>query len=138
MFHIRKIEETDYYKGYFNLLSQLTDAPEIELSLFKELIKDTNTFVIEDNNKIIASITVLIERKFIHGGRGVTHIEDVVVDKDYRGKGIGKLLLNKAKNEAEKNYCYKLILNCKDKLVPFYEKNGFELKGCQMIYINYV
>ena len=132
MFQIRKIEVNDYYRGYFNLLSQLTDAPKIELSLFKKLIKDTNTFVIEDKNKIIASITVLIERKLIHGGRGVAHIEDVVVDKKYRGKGIGKILLEKAHNEAEKNYCYKIILNCKNELIPFYEKNGFKLKGCQM------
>ena len=45
-----------------------------------------------DNNKIVGSTTLFIEQKFIHDGGLVGHIEDVVVRKDYEGRGIGMKL----------------------------------------------
>ena len=43
---------------------------------------------------IIACITVLIEQKFTHQCSRVGHIEDVVTDNNYRGKGLGKLIVD--------------------------------------------
>ena len=57
----------------------------------------------------------------------------VVVHEDYRGMGISQKILNLLKKEAEENNCYKIILDCKEELIPVYEKNGFTKKGVQMI-----
>ncbi len=48
--------------------------------------------VIEElsSSKIVASGTVLVEKKFIRGCGSVGHIEDIVVHDSQRGKSYGK------------------------------------------------
>ena len=79
----------------------------------------------EDNKKIIGMVTLLIEQKLIHGGQCVAHIEDLVVDLEYRKLGIGKQLIDFCKTYANQNNCYKIILDCADETRKFYEKNKF-------------
>jgi glucosamine-phosphate N-acetyltransferase len=120
-----------------NLLRQLTDAPDIPLKLFINNIRDIcqsgKIFVCHIENKIIGTGTILYETKIIHGGKKVGHIEDVVVDSTYRGKGIAseiiKLLIEDSKKE-----CYKVILDCNYDTIQFYEKNGLTHKSAQMTY----
>ena len=69
---------------------------------------------------------MLIEPKFIHNGGKVAHIEDVVVTKEYQGKGIGEKLIRSLLDYAKKNDCYKTILDSSDDVKPFYEKIGFK------------
>jgi len=84
------------------------------------------------NNIIIGSITILIETKIIHNFGKVAHIEDVIVDKYHRGNGLGKMLIHKCIHYAKSHNCYKIILNCNDKNIPFYEKCGFTKKENEM------
>jgi glucosamine-phosphate N-acetyltransferase len=88
--------------------------------------------VAEEDTKIIACATFLIESKLIRNGSQIMHIEDIVVDKSNRGRGLGidivKLLVEKSKTMG----CYKVILNCSDEYIDFYKKNGFITKGCHM------
>eukprot|EP00483_Globobulimina_turgida_P004048 UN04056 len=95
-----------------------------------------STFVIQDKSKklIIATITPPIEQKFSHNCSRVGHIEDVVTDSNYRGKGLGKLITNYAVNYAKQNGCYKVILDCVDRTVGFYERCGFQKNENQMAY----
>ena len=88
--------------------------------------------VSNNNENIIGSATILIETKIIHNFGKVAHIEDVIVDNNYRGKGLGKMLINKCINYAKHHDCYKIILNCSDKNIPFYEKCGFSKKENEM------
>lgn len=48
-------------------------------------------FVVEETNekKIIATATLLLERKFIRGCGVAGHVEDVVVDESVRGQKLG-------------------------------------------------
>lgn len=59
------------------------------------MLKKLNTYVIviEDvlKHHIAAAGTLLIELKFLRGGGLVGHIEDIVTDKSYRGKNLGKM-----------------------------------------------
>ena len=75
--------------------------------------------------KVVASTTLHIERKFIHGAALRGRIEDVVVDKDYRGLQLGKLLVECLLKLGEDLRCYKISLDCDPKLKPYYEKFGF-------------
>lgn len=88
------------------------------------------TIVIEDvkNKKIVGAGTILVERKFIHANGLVGHIEDIVTHSDYRGLRLGYWVIETLKYIGESTGCYKIILDCSDKNVPFYEKCGFTKK----------
>jgi len=90
--------------------------------------------VIEDaeTGRLIASATLLVERKFIHECGKVGHIEDVVVDSAYRGQNLGVLIIKELLHLGEESGCYKVILDCADANVGFYEKCGLERKGVEM------
>ena len=78
--------------------------------------------------------TLLIEYKIIHRFGKVGHIEDIIISKKYRGKGLGKFLVKNLMNIAENDFhVYKVILNCSESNIPFYENCGLEKKENQMI-----
>eukprot|EP01083_Nonionella_stella_P049084 130927_1 len=139
-FMVRKLEKSDYDKGHVELLGQLTETGRINRITYYaafDTMKENplqKIFVIEDKSKhlIIGTITLLIEQKFLHACSRVGHIEDVVTDVNYRGKGLGKLICNYAVNYAKQNGCYKVILDCNDKNVGFYKRCGFIKKENQM------
>ncbi len=138
-FYIRPLEESDYHKHYLELTAQLSSVETIDSDLFFAIVKERKiqgivTWVIEHDNRIIATISFFVERKFYHSGRYAGHIEDVIVDKDYRHHGLGSMLLEHALCEAEKQNCYKIILDCKESLEYFYAYSGFEKCNIQMAY----
>ena len=49
--------------------------------------------------------------KIIHNISNVCHIEDVVIDNNYRGKNLGTKLIEYAKEYAKMEKCYKIILS---------------------------
>jgi len=137
---IREIEEDDLEKGFLESLDFLRKASDIDKNKAKEIlkkIKQNQNHIIHvavDDNKIVGSTTLLVEQKFIHDGGLVGHIEDVVVRKDYEGKGIGiKLVMSMLERAKEKN-CYKTILDCKDNVKQFYERIGFKHESNGMRY----
>ena len=140
--NIRELEYNDFHKFYINLLSQLSFSSnkieEKEWSLFFEKYKNNDNhhiLVIEnnENNKIIASITLLIENKVIRNFGKVAHIEDLIIDTNYRKLGLGKKLIEYCVFLSNHKYlCYKIILNCDKSLKNFYEKFSFKQKNIEM------
>ncbi len=133
---IRNLEEKDLP---LTILEELTVVGNTNyLEIFQEIKKNPNhyIFVYEIDSKVAGIATILIEQKFIHDGSRIGHIEDVVVTKNCRGLGIGKKLIEKCLEVARERQCYKVILDCDDKNVKFYEKIGFVKFGNSMK-INY-
>ena len=137
---IREIEENDLKQGFLESLDFLRKASNIDKNKAREILKKIKQnpnhiiHVAIDNNEIVGSTTLLIEQKFIHDGGFVGHIEDVVVRKEYEGKGIGiKLVMSMLECAKEKN-CYKTILDCKDDVKQFYERVGFKNESNGMRY----
>ena len=89
-------------------------------------------YVYLDEDKIVGAITLLIESKIIHNGGKVGHIEDFVVLESHRSQGVGHHLITYAQNEAQRQNCYKVILDCASNLEPYYTKKGFSSKGTYM------
>jgi glucosamine-phosphate N-acetyltransferase len=127
---------------YLLLLSELTSTSYIETSLFLENIEKIHQMgkiivgVINhkssNNIEIVASGTIIIEPKIIRDGKSVGHIEDIVVAKHMRGKGVSQQILHILKTIARENNCYKVILDCDNAVKNVYTKNGLEIKGIQM------
>ena len=135
---IRKIIESDLENGFLESLDNLRQTSNLEQNsvknILKKILENENHIihVAELNGKIVGSTTLLIEQKFIHEGGFVGHIEDVVVNKEFEGQGIGMKLVLSLLDVAKEKKCYKTILNCEDKLIPFYEKIGFKQKSIEM------
>ena len=123
-----------YYKEQImGLYNQLSYCNNVSNKIFIDFINRTKTFVyINERMEILGIISALYERKMIHNGGLVCHIEDLVVDEKHRDKSIGKQLLLKIKEDAKKEGVYKIILNCTEELTSYYEKCGFEKKNAQM------
>ena len=135
---IRKIIESDLENGFLESLDNLRQTSNLEQNsvrnILKKILENENHIihVAELNGKIVGSTTLLIEQKFIHEGGFVGHIEDVVVNKEFEGQGVGIKLVLSLLEVAKERKCYKTILNCEDKLIPFYEKIGFKQKSTEM------
>ncbi len=89
-------------------------------------------YVYVDEDKIVGAITLLVETKIIHSGGKVGHIEDFVVLESHRSQGVGHHLITYAQNEAQRQNCYKVILDCSSSLEAYYTKKGFTAKGTYM------
>ena len=129
---IREITERDLSKGFLESLDSLRKASNLSQKKAKEILDRIKSnpnhiiYVAELDSKIVGATTLFIEPKFIHEGGLVGHIEDVVVRKEYQGKGIGQKVVKALLAYAKKQGCYKTVLDCTDDLVPFYEKMGFK------------
>lgn len=124
------IIDLNYFIEIKKLLSQLTQVGNININSFKKFLDNLPSnhiiYVILYENNIAGMGTILIENKIIHNFGKVGHIEDVVIDKKFRGLGLGKELINFLVNKGKKLGCYKIILDCNDKNVGFYNKCGFK------------
>lgn len=135
---IRRLEMDDLEKGFFETLENLRSVGNLDPQKAQEIFNGTyynpvyNIFVAEINGVIAGAITLLVEQKFIREGGKVGHIEDVVTRKEYERRGVGKALVMRAIEEAKTRGCYKVILDCEEHNMPFYEKIGFKRHGVEM------
>ena len=130
----RNIEKKDLDQ-VFVLLNQLKQI-EIDTidkdKAWSDFINNTssNSVVGLFNNKIVAYGSVVVENKI--RGEVAGHIEDIVVDTEVRGKMIGVSLIKELIKVAKNKGCYRITLFCKETLVNFYGRNGFEVNNVVM------
>lgn len=124
-------EDLDNPKDFIETLSNLSEVGNLSSEEAQSLLKKINDqdihvfIVVTEDGKIIGSTTLIVEQKFIHKGGIVGHIHDVATKKGFEGMGVGSAVMEKALEYAKERNCYKVILECKDSLIPFYGKFGF-------------
>ena len=132
---------TEINNQYTELLSSLTKADKLSNDFFLQKIEEISTmgeiiicYYIDNIDKIhiIGTGTIIYEPKIIHNGKYVGHIEDIVVSEKHRNLGIARSILTELKKHAYVKDCYKVILDCSEENIKFYEKNDFIYKGAQM------
>ncbi|XP_076441691.1 putative glucosamine 6-phosphate N-acetyltransferase [Babylonia areolata] len=132
---IRPLALSDFDKGYMQLLQQLTKVGDVPQEKFEDRFRQMKScpdtyyiVVIEDTTttQVIGSASLIKEQKFIHGASARARVEDVVVSDLYRGKQLGKVLLDVLLLLSKEIGCYKISLECKDPMVQFYSL--FDLK----------
>lgn len=129
MITVRPLQIEDFQNGFLESLSNLHDpklSPDAALLIWRNMASNILVYVAEDDGKIVGCATLLVEEKFLHGGCKAAHVEDVATHKDHQGKGIGSLLQKHLIEEAKRLDCYKILLDCKENLIPFYEKFGYK------------
>jgi glucosamine-phosphate N-acetyltransferase len=134
-FEVREISVTDLGRGFFETLSNLapvgriSEEPENAKKVLHEITSNPfhKIFVaVKNDGEIIGSNTVLIEQKFIRNGGRLAHNQDLATKKGYEGMGIAKALMDRSFGFARQMKCYKVISECAEENVPFYEKFGFK------------
>lgn len=131
---VRKLLDTDYNE-YISLINEFRSTFFTKEQFIKKLQYMNNysdIWVIQMDDKLIATATIIYEQKFIYNLSVLAHIEDVCVRKEYRGQGYGLEIIKKLIEEARKFGCYKITLDCSDINENFYVKNNFEKRGIQM------
>jgi len=128
---IREVEVDDM-EELLGLLHQLSPQKE---KTNKENLEETLRDIIDSECQEIyilgegGTATLLVQENLSHGGRPYGHIENVVVDSEHKGQGLGEKIVTHVINKARGKGCYKAVLDCKKDLVPFYEKCGMKKSG---------
>ncbi|XP_010271651.1 PREDICTED: glucosamine 6-phosphate N-acetyltransferase isoform X2 [Nelumbo nucifera] len=139
---VRRLQISDYNKGFIQLLQQLSVCDSVSDEEFNARFQELSSHgddhviaVIEDDQtgKIIATGSVFVEKKFLRNCGKVGHIEDVVVDSNARGMKLGQKIIGFLTDHARSAGCYKVILDCSVENKGFYEKCGFKRKEIQMV-----
>ena len=134
---VREIAENDF-DGLLRLYTQLHDNPFPEkndkvIGIWESILSDKNHHLIvaEENGILVSSCVCVIIPNLTHEQRPYALIENVITDENYRKKGHATACLNFAKEIAQRENCYKMMLltgsKSKDTL-RFYEQAGYNRK----------
>ncbi|MBR6643250.1 MAG: GNAT family N-acetyltransferase [Lachnospiraceae bacterium] len=97
---------------------------------WQQIMEDKNHHLIlcEEEDKIVSSCVCVIIPNLTRNVRPYAFVENVVTHGEYRGKGYATLCLNYAKELAERENCYKMMLltgSKNPKTLQFYENAGY-------------
>ncbi len=132
--NIRKIQVDDYDK-YMVMINEFREThftKEQFIRTLQYIDPFSEIWVIESDNDIIATGTIIYEYKLIYNNGILGHIEDICVKEKYRNLGFGKIIVQHLMKLAKEKGCYKVTLVCNENNTFFYEKCGMEKRGLQM------
>lgn len=93
---------------------------------------DYRIYVAIRDDRIVGAFALLIMDNLGHRGAPSGVIEDVAVDPQCQGQGIGKTMMQHALRVCGEKGCYKLALSSnlrRERAPAFYESLGFERHG---------
>ncbi|WP_166416025.1 GNAT family N-acetyltransferase [Cochlodiniinecator piscidefendens] len=105
--------------------------PDLAQVSFENLLQNAGSDIVlcDVDGVLVASCVLVVIPNLTRGGAPYGLIENVVTHNEYRGRGLGTLVLNAATEQAWKNNCYKVMLmtgSQKQSTLIFYENAGFE------------
>ena len=139
-FIIRKLNEDDLSKGFFDTLQSLSDVKNMNIKIAKKIFEKINidenyhVFVAVNNDQIVGTLTLFIEQKLTNNCGKSSHIEDVSVHKSFQNKGVATELCKRAIEYSKKMKCFQTVLDCADEVIPLYQKNNFKIHGSAIRY----
>ena len=128
---INRNELTELLELYLHLHeNQIPEMTEHLHSTWNTIIEDENHHIIvkEIDGKIVSSCVCVIIPNLTRNIRSYAFVENVVTHSDYRGKGYATECLSYAKEIAEKENCYKMMLltgSNSSKTLAFYQDAGY-------------
>ncbi|MBR6879662.1 MAG: GNAT family N-acetyltransferase [Clostridiales bacterium] len=99
-------------------------------SVWKEIEDSDNIryFGAVDDGKVVSTCYAVYIPNLTRGNRGICFIENVVTDRQYRGRGLASGVIDMAVAFAKERNCYKVILQSgisRTDAHRFYEHKGF-------------
>ncbi|WP_099466878.1 GNAT family N-acetyltransferase [Konateibacter massiliensis] len=131
---IREITEDDL-ESLLELYMQLHDNPIPEPTqklneLWGQILNDRSHHIIvaDEDGIIVSSCVCIIIPNLTHNQQPYAFIENVVTHEAYRKRGLATACLNYAKELAQKENCYKIMLltgSKQESTLKFYERAGY-------------
>lgn len=139
-YRVRPIMASDYNRGVLQVLEVLTTVGHISQQQFESMfaywLKHNDTYftivILNERDRVVGVGSVVVERKLIHECGLVGHIEDIAVARSEQGKKLGLRVIHALTDIGRAQGAYKIILDCSEHNVPFYEKCGYTRSGTQM------
>jgi len=134
---IRKAKESDFEQivDLFNEFAQFEKTPEKMNNSVERMKAEKeffNCFVAVSQGKIIGYVTWFFAY-FTWTGKAI-YMDDLYVQPEFRGKGIGKELLNKVLDRAKESGCHKMhwqVSSWNQVAIDFYKSLGAEIVGVE-------
>ena len=110
---IRSVKESDY-KNLMQLYNGFVGEDRYSKynnDSFSKVIKSKNNFiyVAEENKQLIGFVSFSV-RLVVRYAKPIAELDELFVLPEYRGKGIGKSLMNKILDKAKELNCYRLFI----------------------------
>jgi|GEM_PF-269627 Acetyltransferases len=131
-FHIKSCTEGDY-EPVLELLKQLWPDSELNYETLKAvyikaLNSDTQKYIVGlVDDKIIGFCSLTIKNNLWQAGN-LGHIDELIVDKNFRERGYGKKLMDEITHIAKQNGCKRIELDSafhREEAHRFYENQGY-------------
>ena len=109
---------------------QAPQQDERLMAVWRGILRDQNHHLIvcEEDGKIVSSCVCVVILNLTRNARPYALIENVVTHPDYRKRGLASKCLDFAKQIAQKENCYKIMLltGAKDEsTLDFYRRAGY-------------
>lgn len=134
---IRPLAESDY-RSVYRLYRQLTGAgpafPEGDFArIFRNffLFEDREAFVATVHNNVIGFVTLYYLDVLHHNGQ-VASIQELVVTEEFRGRGVGRALVEFVRAKVQEKRCHGLEVATdlwQSGAKKFYERCGLQIKS---------
>jgi ribosomal protein S18 acetylase RimI-like enzyme len=127
--NIRKVADKDF-EGINQLYKELYSADEPEVNLVgKKIDAETVSLIAEEDGKIVGFISGTVVN---YATKTEGQIWDLIIDKEFRGKGYGKKLVSDFENLVKGlGATYMMVWtdprDDEDDPAPFYEKLGYKI-----------
>ena len=121
---------TQLLQQLFAIEKDFTPDPERQVEGLRLLLEDRKSailFVAEAEGRVVGMCSLLLVTSTAEGGR-VGWVEDVVIEPDWRGKGIGRLLMTELEAEAQRRKLSRLQLladRTNEMAIAFYKRMGW-------------
>jgi len=93
---------------------------------------DYTLYVAELEREIVGTFALLVMDNLGHLGAPSAIVEDVVVAPSMQGRGVGRAMMDFARQKSIEKRCYKLVLSSnakRERAHAFYEQLGYERYG---------
>lgn len=136
--HIDPIQESDFAKLvelfkefaiYEKVPERMTNTLD-QMNLEKDMI---NGFVAKNESDEIIGYVIVFFAYYTWVGKSL-YMDDLYVREEYRGKGVGTLLINKVKEYAIEKKCNKLrwqVADWNDLAIGFYKSIGAQIDNIE-------
>jgi ribosomal protein S18 acetylase RimI-like enzyme len=136
MIEIRKLRREDS-DDLVKLLEQLWPGKSIDASVVKRIIEkglssDHQVYICATDSINLVGYCSLTIKNSLWLSANLGNVDELVVDSEYRNRGIGKLLMQEIEQIAGKYECKRLELDSafhRTNAHAFYEKQGFEKRA---------